>query len=111
MSAHNFPFQATTADLMTINCFEFISNTRQFNVKQCIINVDAAVFNVPDKNLNEVREHFKIFETVPNDLILGAKKFQETVITEDMGANLSIVPPKFAYKLYKGKNLKEMEKW
>lgn len=111
LSAHNFPFQATTADLMVVNCFEFIANTRQFNVKQCIINVDAAVFNVPDKHLDEIKEYFKVFEKVPDDIVLGVKKFQETVFTDVLRANLSIVPPKFAYKLYKGKNLKEMEKW
>ena len=111
LSAHNFPFQATTADLMIANCFQFIANTRKFNVKQCMLNVDAAIFNVPDEHLNEVKDEFKVFENVDETLIQGAKRFQEVVITVVGGANLSIIAPRFKYKLYKGKNLKEMEKW
>ena len=111
LSAHNFPFQATTADLMVVNCFDFIAATRNLRIKQCIINVDAAVFNVPDENLEKAKEQFKIFEQVPRDIIQGAKRLQEMLNVDEGGANLSIVRPRFAYKLYKGKNLKNMEKW
>jgi hypothetical protein len=111
LSAHNFPFQATTADLMIVNCFQFIANTRKFNVKQCMLNVDAAIFNVLDEHLEAVKDEFKVFENVDKTLIDGARKFQEVVITEEREANLSIIPPRFKYKLYKGKNLKDMEKW
>ncbi len=111
LSAHNFPFQSTTADLMIVNCFDFIGKTREYNVKQCLLNVDAAIFNVPDEHLEAVKDKFKIFENVHADIIRGAKKFAEMVYYGDEAANLPINIPRFAYKLYKGKNLKEMEKW
>lgn len=111
LSAHNFPFQATTADLMIVNCFDFIGKTREYNVKQCLLNVDAAIFNVPDEHLDKVKEEFKIFENVHADIIRGAKKFQESVFYGLKEANLSIDIPRFTYKLYKGKDLKNMEKW
>jgi len=111
LSAHNFPFQATTADLMIVNCFDFISKTREYGVKQCLLNVDAAIFNVPDEHLDVVKNEFKIFENVHGDIIRGTKKFAELVYYGDEAANLPISNPRFAYKLYKGKNLKEMEKW
>lgn len=111
LSAHNFPFQSTTADLMIVNCFDFISKTRKYDVKQCLLNVDAAIFNVPDKHLDEVKNEFRIFENVHADIIRGAKKFAELVYYGDESANLPINIPRFAYKLYKGKNLEEMEKW
>jgi DNA polymerase I-like protein with 3'-5' exonuclease and polymerase domains len=111
LSAHNFPFQATTADLMIVNCFDFIGKTREYGVKQCLLNVDAAIFNVPDQYLDKVKDEFKIFENVHADIIRGAKKFAELVYYGDEAANLPINIPRFAHKLYKGKNLKEMEKW
>jgi DNA polymerase I-like protein with 3'-5' exonuclease and polymerase domains len=111
LSAHNFPFQATTADLMIVNCFDFISRTREYGVKQCLLNVDAAIFNVPDEHLDTVKNEFKIFENVHADITRGAKKFAELVYYGDEAANLPIDLPRFAYKLYKGKDLKNMEKW
>lgn len=111
LSAQNFPFQATTADLMVVNCFDFISVTRDFNVKQCLLNVDAAIFNIPDEHLDAVKEKFKIFENVHADIVRGAKKFQEMVFFDLPESNLPIDIPRFTYKLYKGKTLKEMEKW
>jgi DNA polymerase-1 len=111
LSAQNFPFQATTADLMIVNCFSFLGNTRDLNVKQCLLNVDAAIFNIPDEHLDAVKDKFKVFETVHSDIVRGAKKFQEMVFFDLPESNLPIEIPRFTYKLYKGKTLKEMEKW
>lgn len=111
LSAQNFPFQSTTSDLMILNCFDFISETREFGVKQCLLNVDAAVFNVPDEHLDAVRDKFKTFEKVHNDIVRGAKRFQELVFFDHEDANLPVILPRFTYKLHKGKNLHEMERW
>lgn len=111
LSAHNFPFQATTTDLMAVNCFEFIGLTREYNVKQCLWNIDAAVFNVPDEHLNAVISKLKVFENVHTDIVRGAKKFSELVFSDLDSSNLPIEIPRFTYKLFKGKNLKEMERW
>jgi len=111
LSAQNFPFQATTTDLMAVNCFDFIGATRQYNVKQCLWNIDAAVFNVPDEHLDAVKDKLKVFENVHSDIIRGAKKFQEMVFFDLAESNLPIDVPRFTYKLYKGKTLNEMEKW
>jgi len=111
LSAQNFPFQATTTDLMAVNCFEFISLTREYNVKMCLWNIDAAVFNVPDVHLDVIKDKLRVFENVHADIIRGTKKFQEMVFFDLAESNLPIEIPRFTYKLYKGKNLKEMEKW
>jgi DNA polymerase I-like protein with 3'-5' exonuclease and polymerase domains len=111
LSAQNFPFQSTTTDLMAVNCFEFIGLTREYDVKQCLWNIDAAVFNVPDEHLDVVKDKLKVFENVHSDIVRGAKLFQEMVFFDLPESNLPIEIPRFTYKLYKGKNLKEMEKW
>ena len=111
LSAQNFPFQATTTDLMAVNCFEFIGLTREYNVKQCIWNIDAAVFNVPDEHLDVVKDKLKVFENVHSDIVRGTKKFQEMVFFDLPSSNLPIDIPRFTYKLYRGKDLKNMEKW
>jgi DNA polymerase I-like protein with 3'-5' exonuclease and polymerase domains len=111
LSAQNFPFQSTTADLMVVNCFSFLGKTREYGVKQCLLNVDAAIFNVPDEHLDTVKDKFSIFEEVHSDIIRGAKYFQEKVFFDLAESNLPIVIPQFTYKLYRGKNLKDMEKW
>jgi len=111
LSAHNFPFQATTTDLMMLNCFKFIGNTRDFKVKLCMINIDAAVFNVPDEYIGQVGLELNVFETIPKIVKEGAKKLQELFLLNEENDNLHIEIPKFTFKTYKGKNLKEMEKW
>ena len=111
LSAHNFPFQSTTSDLMAVNCFEFIGLTREYNVKQCLWNIDAAVFNVPDEHLDAVKEALKVFKNVHGDIIRGAKYFQEKVFFDLEESNLPIEIPQFTYKIYRGKDLKNMEKW
>jgi len=110
LSAQNFPFQSTTTDLMAVNCFDFIGATRQYNVKQCLWNIDAAVFNVPDEHLDAVIAKLKIFENVHADIIRGAKNFQEMVFFDLPDANLPISIPRFTYKSYRGKSLGKMEK-
>jgi DNA polymerase I-like protein with 3'-5' exonuclease and polymerase domains len=111
LSAHNFAFQATTADLMALNCFEFVSNTRELGVKLCLINVDAAVFNVPDESLDCIRKELNVFETVPQSIKDGAKKIQEMLLLNEENGNLHIQIPRITFKTYKGKNFREMEKW
>lgn len=111
LSAQNFPFQSTTSDLMALNCFDFISDSRKYDVKMALLNVDAAVFNVPDEHLDAVKPLFRTFEKVHNDIVRGAKKFQETVFFDHEDANLPVILPRFTYKLLKGKNLHDMEKW
>ena len=96
---------------MAVNCFEFIGATREYNVKQCIWNIDAAVFNVPDEHLDAVKGKLKVFENVHADIVRGAKKFQEMVFFDLDSSNLPIDIPQFTYKLYRGKDLKNMEKW
>jgi DNA polymerase I-like protein with 3'-5' exonuclease and polymerase domains len=111
LSAHNFPYASLTSDMMLMNCFRFINNTKDFNIKQCYINVDAAAFNIPDEYLEEVKYKFKTFEEVPGIVLDGVIKFQEDVMEIPPKTGLSLNIPKFKYKLFKGKNLKDMELW
>jgi hypothetical protein len=108
LSAHNFPFQSTTADLMVLNCFRFLANTRQLKIKQCILNVDAAVFNVPNEHLDAAKVEFGVFATVPDIIAEGATLIQNEVFKTDVQ---TLLRPNFSYKLYKGQNMNEMERW
>jgi hypothetical protein len=108
LSAHNFPFQSTTADFMVVNCFDFIGETRDLGVKQCMLNIDAAVFNVPTENLETVKEKLKMFELVHFDLVNGAKHFNRLVLQKDGEIKMKL--PKFTYKAFVGNNLNEMER-
>lgn len=110
LSAHNFPFQSTTCDLMILNCFRFIANTRNFNVKQCLLNVDAAVFNVQNEHLEAVKEQLGVFSTVPDIIKEGTVKIQKEVFGVDHAVS-ELLLPNFSYKTYKGPNLGEMEIW
>lgn len=110
LSAQNFPFQSTTTDLMAVNCFDFIGSTREYGVKICLWNIDAAIFNVPDEHIDAVIAKLKIFSHVNSDIVRGAKKFQELVFFDDPASNLPIEIPRLTYKLYKGKDLKNMER-
>lgn len=110
LSAHNFAFQSTTCDLMMLNCFRFIANTRDFRVKQCLLNVDAAIFNVPTHFLEDVKAQFGVFATIPDVIKEGTATIQKEVFGKEIEPS-KVLTPNFSYKMYKGQNLSEMEIW
>lgn len=109
LSAHNFAFQATTSDLMILNCFSFLAETRSYDVKQVYLNVDAAIFEVPDEYLDEIRIKANIFKEIPGIICNGTLALQEIMLGKKPNINSSLKMPVYTYKIYKGKNMKEWE--
>ena len=109
LSAHNFIYAALTSDMMMMNCSQFLKETEEYNVKQCYLNSDAAVFNVPDEHLEAVKLAFDRFGKVPVPVQSGTLWFNKLIMKNEKPNELFI--PFMKYKLMIGKNLKNMEKW
>jgi DNA polymerase I-like protein with 3'-5' exonuclease and polymerase domains len=105
LSAHNFAFQSATTDIMNFNCFRYICDTKDIDVKLVWLNVDAAVFSVPKEKIKEAIEKLKVFEEVPNEIIEGTRLFSEKVLKNKK----DIILPIYKYKYLVGKNMKDME--
>jgi hypothetical protein len=93
-----------------MNCFRFLGNTRDLKIKQCLLNVDAAVYNVLDECLEEVKAQFNVFSTLPEIVVDGTVLMQKEIFGVEYAPS-EILKPNFSYKLYKGKTLNEMESW
>jgi len=109
LSAHNFPYASLTADFMMLNCYNFLTATKRLNVKQCLLNADAATFNIPNEHLEEAREKLEIFASIPSIFWEGATKFQEEIMKTPPQNGFKIRMPVYKFKASIGKDLKNME--
>lgn len=109
LSAHNFPFQSTTTDLMALNCHRFIQETRSLGVKLCYWNVDAAGILVPDEYIEDIKCKLYMFSEIPGIIADGVIFLQEHMLGNKPRANVALKEPKFSFTAKIGKNLKELE--
>jgi hypothetical protein len=89
---------------MNSNCFDYICETRDLNVKLVWLNVDAAAFSVPKDNVKDAIKRLETFSKVPEIMKEGTKAFSQIILKNEKELQF----PKFAYKVLVGNNLKDM---